>query len=134
MLQLLHPINGRHTRRNLSGFVSTPNTFSQSNNRLLLNPYRQIHVRPNPPKTSTNQEKTIPLLTYGSKLINAYTEMAKLLQRAPELLVAPQIPVPPLRVETQTQIEQPQKNPSPPIPAEPLRVEINNQHKIRKIK
>ena len=45
-----------------------------------------------------------------SKLLNAYTEMAKLLQRAPEIPVTTQ------------------------IPAQPPRVEINNQHKIRKIK
>ena len=60
--------------------------------------------------------------------------MAKLLQRAPEMPVTPQIPAPPPRVETLTQIEQPQNNPYPPIPAQPPRVEINNQHKIRKIK
>ena len=46
---------------NLSGLVSTPNTFSQSNNRQLLNPDLRRHVRPHPPKTSTNQEKNHPL-------------------------------------------------------------------------
>ena len=73
-------------------------------------------------------------LTYGSKLLNAYTKMAKLLQRTPEIPVTPQIPAPPPRVETPAQIEQPQNNPSPKIPAQPPRVETNNQHKIRKIK
>ena len=85
-------------------------------------------------KLAPTRKKTIPLLMYGSKLLNAYTEMAKLLQRAPEMPVTPQIPAPPPRVETPTQIEQPQNNPSPQILAQPSRVEINNQHKIRKIK
>ena len=48
--------------------------------------------------------------------------------------VTPQVPAPPPRLETLTQIEQPQKNLSTKIPAQPPRVEINNQHKIRKIK
>ena len=80
------------------------------------------------------REKPIPLLTYGSKLLNAYTKIAKLLQRAPAIPVTPQIPAPLPRVETPIQIEQPQNNTSPPVPAQPPRVEINNQHKIRKIK
>ena len=134
MLQLFHPINGRHTRRNLSGLISTPNTFSQCNNSRLLNPDRRRHFIPHPKKTSTNQKKTTPSLTYGSKILNAYTKMAKLLQRAPEMPVTPQIPAPTPRVETPTKIEQTQNNPSPPIPAQLPRVDINNQHKIRKIK
>ena len=85
-------------------------------------------------KLAPTRKKPIPSLTYGSKLLNDYTEMAKLLQRAPEMPVTPQIPAPPPSVETPTQIEQPQNNPSPQIPAQPPRVEINNQHKIRKIK
>ena len=80
------------------------------------------------------RKKTIPSLTYSSKLLNVYTETAKLLQRAPEIPVTPQISTPPLRVETPTQIEQPQNNPSPQIPAQTPSVEINNQNKIRKIK
>ena len=134
MLQLLHTINSRHTRRNISGLVSTPNPISQSHNRRLLNPDHQRHARPHLTKTSTNQKKTTPSLTYGSKLLNAYTEMAKLLQRAPGMPITQQIPAPPPRVETPTQIEQPQNNPSPQIPAQPPRVEINNSHKVRKIK
>ena len=58
----------------------------------------------------------------------------ELLQRAPEMPIAPQVPAPPPRVETLTQIEQPRDNPSPQITARPPRVETNNQHKIRKIK
>ena len=85
-------------------------------------------------KLAPTRKKTIPSLTYGSKILNAYTEMAKLLQCAPKIPVAPQVPAPPPRVETPTQIEQPRENPSPQIPARPPRVEINNQHKIRKIK
>ena len=134
MLKLLHPINGRHMGRNLSGVVSTPNTFSQSHNRRLLNSDHRRHVRPHLPKLAPTRKKTIPSLTYGLKLLNAYTNMAKLLQRAPEMPVTPQIPAPPPRLETPTQIEQPQKNPSPQIPAQSPKVEINNQHKIRKIK
>ena len=61
MLQLLHTINSRHTRRNLSGLVSTPNPFSQSHNGRLLNPDRQGHISPHRTKTSTNQIKTHPL-------------------------------------------------------------------------
>ena len=60
--------------------------------------------------------------------------MTKLLQRSSAMSVTLQIPVPPPRVETPTQIEQPQNKPYPPGPAQPPRVEINNQHKIRKIK
>ena len=85
-------------------------------------------------KLAPTRKNPTPLLTYGSKLLNAYTEMAKLLQRVPEMSATPQIPAPPPRVETPTQIEQPQNNPSPQIPAQPPRVEINNKHKIRKIK
>ena len=85
-------------------------------------------------KLALTRENPIPSLTYGSKLLNTYTKMTKLLQRASAMSVTLQIPVPPPRVETPTQIEQPQKNPSPPVPAQPPRVEINNQHKIRKIK
>ena len=58
-------------------------------------------------KLETTRKKPIPSLTYGSKLLNAYTEMAKLLQRAPEMPVTPQISAPPPRVETPTKIEQP---------------------------
>ena len=71
---------------------------------------------------------------YSSKLLNAYTEMSKLLQHAPKMTVTPQIPAPPRRLENPTQIEKPKKNPSTKIPAQPPRAEINNQHKIRKIK
>ena len=67
-------------------------------------------------------------------MLKAYTEMSKLLQRAPEKPVTPKIPAPPPRVETPTQIEQPKNNPSPPVPAQPPRVEMSNQHKILKIK
>ena len=134
MLQLLHTINGRHTRRNLSGLVSTPNLFSQSHNRKLLNPDRRRHIRPYPTKTSTNQEKPTPSLTYGSKLLNAYKKIAKLLQRAPEMTVSPQVTTPPPRMETPTKVMQPRENPSPKITARLPRVETNNQHKIRKIK
>ena len=85
-------------------------------------------------KLAPTIKKPIPFLTYGSKLLNIYTEMTKLLQCAHEMPANLQIYAPPPRVETLTQIEQPQKNPSPQIPAQPLRVEINNKHKIRKIK
>ena len=85
-------------------------------------------------KLAQTIKKPIPLLTYGSKLLNAYIEMAKLLQRAHKMPVTLQIPAPPPRVETPTQMEHPQKNPSSPVPARPPRVEINNQHKIRKRK
>ena len=85
-------------------------------------------------KLAPTRKKPTPSLTYSSKLLNAYTEMAKLLQRAPEMPVTPQIPAPPPRVDTLTQIDQPQNNPSPQIPAQPPRVEINNQQKIHKIK
>ena len=121
-------------RRNISELVTTPNLFSQSHNRQLINPDRQIHVRPHPTKTSTNQKKTIPSLIYSSKLLNAYTKIAKILQRDPEMPITQQIPAPPPRVDTPTQVEQPQNNPSTPISAQPPRVETNNQHKIRKIK
>ena len=118
----------------LTILVSTTNSVSQSHNGRLPNPDRRGHVSPHPTKTSTNQKKTIPSLTYSTKILNAYTEMAKLLQRAPEMPVTPQVPAPPQRVETLTQIEQPIENPSPQIPARPHRVEINNQQKIRKIR
>ena len=113
LLQLLHTINIRHPRRNRSGLVSTPNPFSQIHNGWLLNQYRQGHVGPHPTKTSTNQKKPTPLLMYGSKLLNAYTEMSKLLQRAPKMTETPQVPAPPPRVDTPTKIEEPQNIPSP---------------------
>ena len=127
-------INSRQTRRNLSGLVSTPNSFSQIHNRRLPNPDRRGHSIPHTTRTSINQKKPTPSLTYGSKIINACTEMEKLLQRAPEIPVALQVPAPPPKVDTPTQIEQPRENPSPQIPARPPRVEINNQQRIRKIK
>ena len=49
-------------------------------------------------KMASTRKKPIPLLTYGSKILKTYTEMAKLLQRAPEIPVAPQVPAPPSRV------------------------------------
>ena len=61
MLQLLHTINSRHTRLNLSGLVSTPNAFSQSHDKRLLNPDRRGHVSPYPTKISINQKKKHPL-------------------------------------------------------------------------
>ena len=49
-------------------------------------------------KLAPTRKKTFPSLTYGSKLLNAYTEMAKLLQLAPEMPLTPQIPAPPPRL------------------------------------
>ena len=52
-------------------------------------------------KLAPTRKKPIPSLTYGSKLLNAYTKMAKLLQRAPAMPVTTQIPASPPRVEVQ---------------------------------
>ena len=49
-------------------------------------------------KLAPTRKKTTPSLMYRSKLLNAYTEMAKLLQRALEIPVTPQVPAPPPRV------------------------------------
>ena len=58
-------------------------------------------------KLAPTRKNPIPFLTYGSKLLNSYTQMAKLLQCAPAMPVTPHLS-PTVHVNTSTPVSAPE--------------------------